>query len=86
MAHRIVKETYKSGKTRYVVQTNDGWFGLKKKLDIWSTEKYHIFFERYDAIFGSLEDAKTFCSDMYFNYDDLDKNSEVIATYGEIDN
>jgi hypothetical protein len=63
MAKRIIEETTSSGNVRFRVETNDGLFGLRKRLNIWVTCSYTWEDNTYDAIFQSLSEAERYCID-----------------------
>lgn len=78
MAYRIVKETYKYGKIEYRVETDKGWFGLRKRLNKWKTVIIHdSYYGSYEAIYNSLEDAEKFIETEI----DHITESETIAVY-----
>ena len=81
MGHRIVKEVLSNNVERYIVQTNDGWFGIKKLFNIWTSETFEYKIYTFDAIFYTLEEAEKFCNDIYDikNADIVD--SEIIKYY-----
>lgn len=61
MAYRIVKETFKYGGIKYRVETDKGWFGLRKRLNRWKTVIIHdSYYGSCYAIYNSLEDAEKF--------------------------
>lgn len=78
MAYRIVKETYKYGKIKYRVETNKGWFGLRKRFNKWKTVLIHDWcYGHYGAIYDSLEEAEKFIE----QETDYIASEEIVATY-----
>lgn len=78
MAYRIVKETYKYGEIKYRVETNKGWFGLRKRLNKWKTVIIRdSYYGSYYAIYNSLEDAEKFIE----QETDYIISEEIVATY-----
>lgn len=79
MAYRIVKEKFKHGKIRYRVETDKGWFGLRKRLNKWKTVVDHDWFysSYYDAVYDSLEEAEKFIE----TKTDYVVTTETVAVY-----
>jgi hypothetical protein len=78
MAKRIIEETTSSGNVRFRVETNDGWFGLRKRWNIWVTCSYTWEDNTYDAIFQSLSEAERYCIDS----DDKVVERKTVRVYG----
>lgn len=78
MAYRIVKETYKYGEIKYRVETDKGWFGLRKRFNRWKIVRIHdSYYGSYDAIYNSLEEAEKFVE----QETDYITSTEIVATY-----
>lgn len=78
MAYRIVKETFKYGKIQYRVETDKGWFGLRRRLNKWKSVKIHdSYYGSYYAIYDTLEEAEKFIE----QESDYIVSSEIVATY-----
>ena len=83
MGHRIVKEKLSHNRERFVVQTNNGLFGLKRLLNIWTTETFVYDLNTFEAIFNSYEEAEEFCNDIYKYSDDKVLKSDVVKVYDD---
>ena len=81
MAYRIVKETFKYGKIQYRVETDKGWFGLRKHLNKWKTVIVRdSYYGSYNAIYNSLEEAEKFIE----QETDYITSTEIVATYQDV--
>lgn len=81
MAYRIVKETFKYGTIQYRVETDKGWFGLRKHLNKWKTVIVHdSYYGSYNAIYKSLEEAEKFIE----QETDYITSTEIVATYQDV--